>query len=88
MPCLIRGEEGHGGRDIVRLADAAQRDAVGEMLDAALEIAIGVDLSGTYAFGATVADFWGERGEKDNARIAHEVDADRFFKLMFDLLRD
>lgn len=35
---------------------------------------IGVDLSGSYAFGATVADFWGERGE-----IAHEVDADRFF---------
>ncbi len=49
---------------------------------------IGVDLSGTYAFGATVADYWGERGEKDNARIAYEVDADRFFKLMFDLLRD
>ncbi|MBS3649447.1 nucleoside hydrolase [Pseudaminobacter sp. 19-2017] len=49
---------------------------------------IGVDLGGTYAFGATVADFWGERGEKDNAKIAYEVDADRFFKLMFDLLRD
>lgn len=49
---------------------------------------IGVDLGGTYAFGATVADFWRERGEKDNARIAYEVDADRFFKLMFDLLRD
>ena len=49
---------------------------------------IGVNLAGTYAFGATVADFWGERGEKANARIAYEVDADRFFKLMFDLLRD
>ncbi|OLP60900.1 nucleoside hydrolase [Xaviernesmea oryzae] len=49
---------------------------------------IGVDLGGTYAFGATVADFWKERGEEDNARIAYEVDADRFFKLMFDLLRD
>ena len=49
---------------------------------------IGVDLSGTYTFGATVADYWGERGEKDNARIAYEVDANRFFKLMFDLLRD
>lgn len=49
---------------------------------------IGVDLGGTYAFGATVADFWRERGEKDNARIACGVDADRFFKLMFDLLRD
>ncbi|MBN9547835.1 MAG: nucleoside hydrolase [Alphaproteobacteria bacterium] len=48
---------------------------------------IGVDLSGSYTFGATVADFWHERGEEDNARIAYEVDADRFFKLMFDLLR-
>jgi inosine-uridine nucleoside N-ribohydrolase len=49
---------------------------------------IGVDLGGTYTFGATVADYWGERREADNARIACEVDADRFFKLMFDLLRD
>lgn len=48
---------------------------------------IGVDLGGTYAFGATVADYWGERGEKDNAQIAYEVDSARFFKLMFDLLR-
>lgn len=48
---------------------------------------IGVDLNGSYTFGATVADFWKERGEEDNARIAYEVDADRFFKLMFDLLR-
>ena len=48
---------------------------------------IGVDLSGNYTFGATVADFWHERGEEDNARIAYEVDTDRFFKLMFDLLR-
>ncbi|CDX43768.1 nucleoside hydrolase [Mesorhizobium sp. LCM 4577] len=48
---------------------------------------IGVDLGGSYTFGATVADFWGERGLKDNAMIANEVDADRFFELMFDLLR-
>lgn len=48
---------------------------------------IGVDLNGSYTFGATVADFWKERGEEDNARIAYEVDAERFFKLMFDLLR-
>lgn len=48
---------------------------------------IGVDLNATYAFGATVADFWKERGEPDNAKIAYEVDADRFFALMFDLLR-
>ena len=49
---------------------------------------IGVDLGGTYTFGATVADFWGERKEKTNARIAYEVDADRFFDLLYSLLRD
>jgi len=48
---------------------------------------IGVELAGHYAFGATVADFWHERGLADNAQIAYEVDAPRFFKLMFDLLR-
>lgn len=47
---------------------------------------IGVDLNATYAFGATVADFWKERGEPDNAQIAYEVDADRFFDLMFALV--
>lgn len=49
---------------------------------------IGVDLSGTYAFGATIADFWNRRGEEPNAEIAHEVDADRFFALLYSLLRD
>ena len=49
---------------------------------------IGVDLSGTFAFGATVADFWNERGEPPNAEIAHEVDADRFFDLLYTLLSD
>lgn len=49
---------------------------------------IGVELAGTYAFGATVADFWNERGEKPNARIAYEVDSDRFFDLLYSLLRD
>jgi pyrimidine-specific ribonucleoside hydrolase len=49
---------------------------------------IGVDLAGTYALGATIADFWGERGEKPNARIAYEVDADRFFDLLYGLLKD
>ena len=49
---------------------------------------IGVDLGGTYAFGATVADFWNERGLPPNAKIATEVDADRFFDLLYSLLRD
>jgi inosine-uridine nucleoside N-ribohydrolase len=35
-----------------------------------------------------VADFWNERGEKPNAKIAYEVDADRFFELLYSLLRD
>lgn len=49
---------------------------------------IGVNLAGNYAFGATVADFWSERGHKANARIAYEVDSDRFFDLLYSLLRD
>lgn len=49
---------------------------------------IGVDLAGTYAFGATVADFWKERGLPDNAEICTEVDAERFFELLYSLLRD
>ena len=48
---------------------------------------VGVDLTGTFTLGATVADFWSQRGAPDNARIAVEVDADRFFELMFHLLR-
>ena len=47
-----------------------------------------MDLAGTYAFGATVADFWNERGEPPNAQIATEVDADRFFELLCGLLAD
>jgi inosine-uridine nucleoside N-ribohydrolase len=49
---------------------------------------IGVDLGGTFTFGATVADFWSERGEAPNAEIATEVDADRFFEMLYGLLRD
>jgi inosine-uridine nucleoside N-ribohydrolase len=49
---------------------------------------IGVDLGGTFTFGATVADFWNERGEAPNAEIATEVDADRFFEMLYGLLRD
>lgn len=49
---------------------------------------IGVNLAGDYSFGATVADFWNDRGEKSNAKIAYEVDADRFFDLLYSLLRD
>jgi len=49
---------------------------------------IGVNLAAGYSFGATVADFWNERGEKPNAKIAYEVDSDRFFDLLYSLLRE
>lgn len=49
---------------------------------------VGVNLAGEYSFGATVVDFWNERGQKANARIAYEVDAERFFDLLYSLLRD
>ena len=49
---------------------------------------IAVDLSGSFTLGATVADFWNERGMPPNANIATEVDADRFFDLLYNLLRD
>lgn len=49
---------------------------------------IGVDLSGTYTFGATVADYWNERGLPPNAQVCKEVDSDRFFELLYSLLRD
>ena len=49
---------------------------------------VGVNLAAGYSFGATVADFWNERGEKPNANIAYEVDSDRFFDLLYSLLRD
>ena len=49
---------------------------------------VAVDLSGSYTLGATVADFWNERGLAPNANIATEVDADRFFDLLYGLLRD
>jgi inosine-uridine nucleoside N-ribohydrolase len=49
---------------------------------------VGVNLAGEYSFGATVADFWNERREKPNAKIAYEVDSDRFFDLLYSLLQD
>lgn len=50
------------------------------------EVYLDIETSGTVAHGATVADFWGERGKKPNARIAVQVDSARFFTLLFDLL--
>ncbi|MBO6636617.1 MAG: nucleoside hydrolase [Roseitalea sp.] len=49
---------------------------------------IAIDLTGSHMFGATVADFWNERGEGTNVTIATSVDSDRFFDLLYGLLRD
>lgn len=46
-----------------------------------------VDLTGTWTFGATVADFWGQRGKANNVDIACDVDVEKFFGMMFGLLR-
>lgn len=66
--------------------------ALGVVIDPTLirtrPVHIGVNLAGDYSFGATVADFWNERGEQPNAKIAYEVDGDRFFELLYKLLRD
>lgn len=47
-----------------------------------------VDLTGSLTFGATVADFWNERKLAPNVQVASSVDADRFFDLLWSLLRD
>lgn len=46
-----------------------------------------VDFTAGPMFGATVADYWGERGLPDNVNVASTVDADRFFDLLWQLLR-
>jgi purine nucleosidase/pyrimidine-specific ribonucleoside hydrolase len=81
---LHRGSMGVGGALHDPLALAVVIDPT---LIRAKPAHIGVDLAGTFTLGATVADFWGERGEPPNARIAYEVDADRFFDLLYGLLK-
>jgi purine nucleosidase/pyrimidine-specific ribonucleoside hydrolase len=49
---------------------------------------VAIDFTGGPMFGATVADFWGERGLPDNVTVASSVDAARFFALLWQLLRD
>lgn len=49
---------------------------------------VAIDFTGTLTFGATVADYWNERGLPPNVSVASEVDADRFFALLWSLLKD
>ena len=55
-----------------------------ETRDAHVEI----DLTGTFTFGATVADYWNERKLGTNVKVASRVDSDRFFEMLYALLRD
>ena len=49
---------------------------------------VAIDMTGTLTFGATVADYWNERGLPPNVQVASTVDSDRFFELLWSLLRD
>jgi inosine-uridine nucleoside N-ribohydrolase len=82
---LHRNSMGVGGAMHDPLALAAVIDPT---LIRTKPVHIGVNLAGSYSFGATVADFWNERGERPNAKIAYEVDSDRFFDLLYSLLTD
>jgi inosine-uridine nucleoside N-ribohydrolase len=80
---LHRGQMGIGGAMHDPLALAVVIDPT---LITTRSAHVAVDLTATHAFGATVADYWGERGIADNAHVASGVDSARFFDLMFALL--
>ncbi|MDX3926162.1 MAG: nucleoside hydrolase [Shinella sp.] len=81
---LHRGQMGVGGALHDPLALAVVIDPT---LIETREAHVEVDLTGTHTFGATVADFWNERRLGNNTRVATKVDSDRFFSLMYELLR-
>ena len=82
---LHRGQMGVGGalHDPLALAVVIDPTLI-ETRDAHVEI----DLTGTFTFGATVADYWNERKLGTNVKVASRVDSDRFFEMLYALLRD
>lgn len=80
---LHRGQMGVGGALHDPLALAVVIDP---SLIRTRDAHVAVDLTGSYTFGATVADWWGQRGLAPNAHVASEVDSERFFELMYSLL--
>jgi len=80
---LHRGQMGVGGAMHDPLALAC---VIEPSLITTRDAHVAIDLTATHAFGATVADYWNERGLPPNAHVASGVDAARFFDLMFDLL--
>lgn len=80
---LHRGQMGVGGAMHDPLALAAVIDPT---LIVTRDAHVAIDLTATHVFGATVADYWQERGLAPNVHVASGVDSARFFDLMFDLL--
>ena len=82
---LHRGQMGIGGALHDPLVLAAIIDPA---LIEAREAHVHIDLTGTHTFGATVADFWGLRGLPNNVKVASQVNADRFFEMLYASLAD
>jgi len=82
---LHRGQMGVGGALHDPLALAVVMDP---SLIETRKAHVAIDLTGTFTFGVTVADYWNERGLGTNVNVASSVDADRFFAMLYDLLRD
>ncbi|MCC7319651.1 MAG: nucleoside hydrolase [Rubellimicrobium sp.] len=80
---LHRGQMGVGGamHDPLALAAVIDPGLIGTR-----DAHVAIDLTASHAFGATVADYWGERGLPANVHVASTVDSAGFFDLMFDLL--
>lgn len=82
---LHRGQMGVGGALHDPLALAVVIDPT---LITTRDAHVAVDLTGTFTFGATVADYWNERRLGTNVHVASTVDSDRFFAMLYALLRD
>jgi pyrimidine-specific ribonucleoside hydrolase len=82
---LHRGQMGVGGALHDPLALAVVIDPT---LITTREAHVAIDLTGTHTFGATVADYWNERRLGTNVKVASTVDSDRFFEMLYALLKD
>jgi inosine-uridine nucleoside N-ribohydrolase len=68
--------------DPVAIAAIIEPDVVG-----CVDVPVAVELAGTHTRGATSVDLHGMTGAEPNARIAMELDRDRFWDLMLDAIR-
>ncbi len=82
---LHRGQMGVGGALHDPLALAVVIDPT---LITTRDAHVAIDLTGTHTFGATVADYWNLRRLGTNVKVASTVDSDRFFEMLYALLKD